>query len=261
MSTNPLVSVVIPTFNRYDFLKETVSSILAQTYGNIEVIIISDNSSDETSSIIDHFNDERCHFYGLTQKSSGPAAVRNYGLSKCKGSLIAFCDDDDLWTPDKLQKQVAVMNANTDVALVATNVRYFSESQNMLLYTAIIKNFLNRLSFIPRKYVMAFYNCIVISSALVRKDILDQNQFNEGNEYQGHEDLDLWLTLCSKYKAIVIPEYLTIYRIHPSQISTASKIAYKKQALKILRDHFTHFDLLEKSIAGFRLIIYKVFGY
>ncbi len=261
MSTNPLVSVVIPTFNRYDFLKETVSSVLEQTYANIEVIIISDNSSDQTSSIINHFHDERCHFYGLTEKSSGPAAVRNYALSKCKGSLIAFCDDDDLWAPDKLKKQVAIMNANTDVALVATNVRYFSEEKSALLYTAGLKGFLNRLSFIPRKYLMAFYNCIVISSAMVRKENLPIKAFNEDAEYQGHEDVDLWLKLCSGYKAIIIPEYLTIYRIHPSQISTVTNTEYKRQALKILRDHFTHFNLLQKSIAAFRLFVYKMTGY
>lgn len=261
MDINPIVSVIIPTFNRYDFLKETVSSILAQTYANLEVIIVSDNSSDQTSSIIDHFNDDRCHFYNLNEKSSGPAAVRNYGLSKCKGSLIAFCDDDDIWMPNKLQKQVAIMIANPHVALVATNVRYFSEEKSTLLYTAGVKGFLNRLSFIPRKYLMAFYNCIVISSAMVRKEYLPAKAFNEDKKYQGHEDVDLWLKLCSVHKAVIIPEYLVTYRIHPSQISTVTNKEYKRQALQILNSHFTHFNILEKSIAGIRLLIYKVFGY
>ncbi len=261
MDTNPLVSVVIPTFNRYDFLKETVASILTQTYANIEVIIVSDNSSDQTSSIIDHINDDRCHFYNLDQKSSGPAAVRNYGLSKCTGSLIAFCDDDDLWAPDKLQLQVTIMTAKPDVALVATNVRYFSQQSSTRLYTAGLKSFLNRLGFIPRKYLMAFYNCIVISSAMVRAARLPKKAFNEDIEYQGHEDVDLWLKLCSVHKAVIIPQYLTIYRIHPSQISRVANKEYKRQALKILKDHFSHFNALEKTIASLRLLIYHISGY
>lgn len=261
MDTNPLVSIIIPTFNRYEFLKETVSNILGQTYTNIELIIVSDNSSDQTSSIIDHINDKRCHFYNLTEKSTGPAAVRNYALSKCNGSLIAFCDDDDLWMPNKLEKQVAVMHSNKNIALVATNVRYFSEEKSSLLYTAPLKSFLNKLSFIPRKYLLAFYNCIVISSAMVRKEHLPANAFNEDIAYQGHEDLDLWLNLCSTHKAAIIPEYLTIYRIHPSQISTITNKEYKRQAFEILKKHYTHFNLPEKCIAGFRIFIYNTFGY
>lgn len=261
MEQFPLVSVIIPTFNRREFLKETLFAIFNQTYQNFELIVISDKSSDETAFMISAINDNRIRFYQLEVKSNGPGFVRNYGIKKSKGSLIAFCDDDDLWMPEKLEKQVAVMQSKKEIAIVATNVNYFGATAKQFLFLAHIKAFLNRLNFIPRKYVLAFYNCLVISSSMVRKSVLNENCFNETGEYQGHEDLDLWLRICKSGKAYVIPEYLTSYRVHSSQLSTKLNKDYKKQSLKILKERWSDFNVLQKSIYTLRIFIYRILKY
>jgi teichuronic acid biosynthesis glycosyltransferase TuaG len=261
LDKHPLVSIIIPTSNRFGFLKETVASILAQTYSNFELIIVSDKSSDETSSIIDIIGDSRCHLYNLEVKSNGPSFVRNYGITKSSGGLVAFCDDDDLWVQDKLEKQVAVMVKNTDIALIATNVKYFGDVAQSFKYTAILKNLMNRIPFIPLKYLLAFYNCVVISSSMVRKEILNDMKFKEEDEYQGHEDLDLWLRICATKKAFIIPQYLTLYRVHPNQISTSLNKNYKKKSLDILRKHTAGFNYIQRFIANFRIFTNRVTGY
>ncbi len=257
----PLVSVVIPTFNRCEYLKETLSSILTQSYSNFEVVIISDKSSDDTFNMIKNINDHRCKLYQLEIKSNGPAFVRNYGIRKSNGSLIAFCDDDDLWMPEKLGKQVALLNNNEEIAIVATNVKYFGEAQKYFLRLASIKRSLNKLNFIQRKYLLAFYNCLVISSAVVRRSVLEGNEFNETKEYQGHEDLDLWLRICASHRAFIIPEYLTGYRVHSTQLSTNLNKNYKEQSLKMLKERWPDFNLIQKGIYCLRVLIYKIFKY
>jgi glycosyltransferase involved in cell wall biosynthesis len=261
LETTPLVSIVIPTLNRYEYLKETIASILAQTYSNFELIIVSDNSTDETAAVINYISDKRCHLYTLNIKSNGPAFVRNFGITKCNGELIAFCDDDDIWMPDKLEKQVEIMMSNNEIALIGTNVKYFGDVQRAFKYSAILKNFLNRMPFIPKKYLLTFYNCIVISSAMVRKSVLNEMRFNEMDEYHGHEDLDLWLKICIKHKVLVIPQYLIYYRVHSAQLSNPIDKAYKKQSLNILKKNSAELNFIQKRIVDLRLFIYQIIGY
>ena len=261
MDLSPLVSIVIPTFNRCEYLKETLYSIFNQTYTNFEVIVISDSSSDDTSAMIKGLNDKRCSLYKLDNKSNGPAFVRNFGLSKCTGALVAFCDDDDLWHPEKLNKQVKIMVTKPKVVLSATNVTYFGDVKPIILYFSKIKGLLNRMNFIPRKYLLAFYNGIVISSSMIRTDVLNNLRFNEENEYQGHEDLDLWLRICANHKAYILPEYLTLYRVHDNQISSTLNKAYKKQSFYIIKKTLAQFDFLQRCIFSFRIFIYKISNY
>lgn len=102
------VSIIIPTYNRASSLKRTLISIINQTYTDYEVIIVSNGSTDNTKDIVDQFQDERLKY--IFQKGSGsPASPRNTGIKSSKGDYIAFCDDDDLWLPEKLEKQIAFL--------------------------------------------------------------------------------------------------------------------------------------------------------
>ena len=118
------VSIIIPTYNRADSLKKSVASVLEQTYPWFELIIVDDGSTDNTKELVESFGDNRIRYYyaGLNQ---GAAAARNYGLEKARYDYIAFQDSDDIWHPDKLEKQMQVMQAATgEVGVVYHKILY-----------------------------------------------------------------------------------------------------------------------------------------
>ena len=100
-SSDKLVSVVIPTYKRYAYLDLTLKSILAQTHGNLEVLVVADGDDGETKEIVENQKDPRAR-YLYVNHAGFPAVPRNKGLRQAKGDLLAFCDDDDLWYPTKL---------------------------------------------------------------------------------------------------------------------------------------------------------------
>jgi len=112
MKDNPLISVVIPAFNRQDTISYCLDSVLAQTYKNLEIIVVDDCSMDSTVSIVRNHPDPRVRCVVL-EKNSGAQAARNRGILEAKSDWIAFQDSDDEWSPDKLEKQVSVL-ANAD---------------------------------------------------------------------------------------------------------------------------------------------------
>ena len=103
-----LVSVIMPTYNCGRFIKESIDSVLAQTYENWELLIVDDYSTDETETIVSTYNDQRIHYLRNTS-NMGAALTRNKAIREAKGRYIAFLDADDLWLPEKLARQVAFM--------------------------------------------------------------------------------------------------------------------------------------------------------
>lgn len=106
LETNPLVSVIIPVFNRADTIGTAVDSVLQQTYQNIELIVIDDGSSDATPKILEGY---RGRIRVVRQKNSGPSVARNRGIKISTGQIIAFLDSDDIWLPEKLERQVSIL--------------------------------------------------------------------------------------------------------------------------------------------------------
>ena len=125
MNDHPLVSVIIPAFNAAATLAETVDSILAQTYDPIEIIVVDDGSTDDTSTVAESYQ-ARLNY--LRQANSGGCAVpRNTGLARCQGEYIAFMDADDLMTPDRVQRQVQFFRDHPRVGVVFSDYQNFSE--------------------------------------------------------------------------------------------------------------------------------------
>src|SRR5271157_1697012 len=109
MNERPLISVVIPAFNRQDTISYCLDSVLSQTYQNFEVIVVDDCSMDSTASIVRSHSDPRVRCVVL-DKRSGAQAARNRGILDARSDWIAFHDSDDEWLPDKLEKQVSVLS-------------------------------------------------------------------------------------------------------------------------------------------------------
>src|SRR5438132_11460312 len=108
------VSVVIPTYNRAHVVVEAIDSALAQTFPDLEVIVVDDGSSDDTASRVRGHPDPRVRY--LVRPHAGVSATRNAGIAAARGTLLSFLDSDDLWRPDKLAREVAFLEAHPDVA-------------------------------------------------------------------------------------------------------------------------------------------------
>ena len=109
---NELVSVIMPSYNTASYISDSIKSVLAQTYSNWELIIVDDCSTDNTDAIVAEFlSDKRIRYY-KNPYNSGAAQSRNRALREAKGRYIAFLDSDDLWLPEKLEKQIRFMQKN-----------------------------------------------------------------------------------------------------------------------------------------------------
>ncbi len=216
----PLVSVIITSYNREFFLKETIESILVQTYRNIEVIVVDDCSDFDFLAFSKQFSDNRLQFY---QNSTGKAVAvnRNFGLRQAQGEYIAFCDDDDLWLPEKLEKQIKILEEKPEILLVGTNASLFPiilpNTLGMLQDKIIdFKSTFNApFSLLDRTYV-------INSTVLFRKSIVKQIGFLDENKLLlSVEDFDYWLRIlhyqdCSIY---VLKEDLIRFRFHNANIT------------------------------------------
>ena len=117
-TNNPLVSVIIPVYNKRRFIKETIDSVVNQSYQNLEIIVVNDGSTDDSLDIVNTFKDSRMYIF--SQPNSGVEHARNFGFSKSVGSFVTFHDADDLMSHDRLKKQIDFFVSNEDLVLVGT---------------------------------------------------------------------------------------------------------------------------------------------
>jgi glycosyltransferase involved in cell wall biosynthesis len=215
-----LVSVIVPAYNAAAFIAETLGSALAQTYRDIEVIVVDDGSTDNTAEIVKSIRSQDQRVRLLTQQNSGAAAARNYGIDQSRGALIAPLDADDLWRPDKLAKQVAVMRSSgPEVGMVYAWSASIDESGRVL---PRIGNFARHEGDIFP--FLVFHNFIGNGSApLIRRDcVLDAGGYDTTLSARGGEceDLMLYLRIAERYKVILVPAILVGYRVRQHSLSS-----------------------------------------
>ncbi len=256
------VSVIVPTYNRAGMVTETIDSILAQTFDDFELIVVDNESTDNTEEVIKSYTDNRVKYY--KNQNNGVVAVnRNYGISKAQGQYIAFCDDDDLWLPEKLEKQMLEFEKDNQIGLVCTNAIVFSEDGE---HGERIKARLKDSHFTFESLLRG--NAIISSSVLVRKLVIDDvGMIDESPEIFRAEDYAFWLSIAKKYRIKYIDLPLIKYRIHTgaysskafSQVAELVKAVYKKLLNKGIIDS----KLYQKSInrANRQVFLLKLPGY
>ena len=209
-SNSPKISVIVPTYNRAYQLKETLCSVLTQTYQDFELIVVDDGSIDDTSKVVKAF--PRVKYLAL-KENYGVSIARNEGLAFAKGKYICFLDSDDLWDQKKLKIQFCWMEDNTDCQVCYTD--------EIWIRNGVRVNQMN----IHRKYSGDIYLhclplCIVSpSSAMLRIGLFDEiGDFDES--LPACEDYDLWLRISMKYEFELINEPLIIKKGgHADQLS------------------------------------------
>jgi glycosyltransferase involved in cell wall biosynthesis len=226
----PLVSVVVASYNMGKYLPGAIDSILAQSYRNFEIIIVDDGSTDDTQQRLATYA-ERPNIRILRQENRGQPRAKNAGIAQCRGALIAFCDADDLWTPNKLEVQVPCFHGRPSLAVVSTEIGQIDGDGNRLSDRRMPR-YSGR---ILEKLLIK--NCISFGTAIVRKDALDDVGWFDESLPMGI-DWDLWLRMAVKYEFLHIEEVTYLYRVWAGQMSRNHRGRYEN-AFRILDKFFS----------------------
>lgn len=221
----PKVSIIIPTYNGERFLDRTIKSVLNQTYQDWELVIVDDFSNDNTRKIIKDWEakDERIHSIFLTENSGGPAHPKNVGMGIAKGEYIAYLDHDDEWLPDKLEKQVNVLDKNTQIGFLSCEALIIDIS-GKIINRKIIPNIPESGELFPDILRTSFM--FSNSSLLIRRKVIEQcGPRDESPEIGGSEDTEYELRVAvAGYHFHIIHEPLFRHHIHKNNLSNNKNI-------------------------------------
>ena len=231
--SNPVVSVIIPTYNRAEYIKAAIASVLAQDFDDFEIIIIDDGSTDDTRGIVAAIADERIRY--LPQENKGRSFARNVALRHATGRYIAFLDSDDCYLPGKLSLQVRYMDANPETGMVYTSAHCIDGTGNRLpaQYLATMSGRIYQ--------AVAFFQPVTITlpTVMVRRALMaETGGFDEAMER--FEDTDMWRRLSKRTMIDALPEFTCELRTHgdnqlasqnPKQIIAALKIRQEDAAM------------------------------
>ncbi|MBS0152403.1 MAG: glycosyltransferase [Nitrospira sp.] len=206
------VSVIIPTFNRFPFLCCAVDSVLKQTHGDVEIIVIDDGSTDDTPAL---FSQQFPSIQYVNVEHSGlPAVARNAGIKLATGEFIAFLDSDDEWLPDKLAQQLDALGRSPRASLVCSNA-FVIHQDNENPRIPYLRVGQGKSGLVLQ--ALAEENFVITSTVVVRRSLLNQvGLFCEEPALVFGEDYDLWLRIATASEIIYLPQTLAIYRDVPS---------------------------------------------
>jgi glycosyltransferase involved in cell wall biosynthesis len=226
--TPPLVTVIIPTYNRAWSIRRAIDSVLAQNYKNFELIVVNDGSTDATPDILSTYGKA---IKVITQHNSGVSAARNQGIAAASGNLIAFLDSDDYWLPQKLSTQAGFFVSHPEALICQTEETWIKNGRRMNP-----KNRHQKPS--GMMFSESLHLCLISPSAvMIRKELFnDVGVFDE--TLPACEDYDLWLRITCQYPAYLIDTPLIVKTGgHPDQLSASPSLdKYRIAAiLKILQ--------------------------
>ena len=222
----PSVSVIIPTYNRADFLAEAVDSVLGQTWKDLEVIVVDDGSTDESQEILRRYGDRVRFFY---QENEGPSSARNLGASRARGQFLAFLDSDDVWEPNKLDAQMAFLRSHPDVRMVCCGGYVLGKSRRRR--TPIARDLSGDLFL--RLYLRSFIN--TSSVVLARECFFEVGPFDP--MMRTAEDYDFWLRVAHRFRIGYLKAPLVGIRKHSDELSR-NKVELRRNAIRVIERHF-----------------------
>lgn len=208
----PLVSVIIPAFNSAQYLADAVESVFAQTYSVVECIVVDDGSTDHTQELLNKLLKLHPGLKTARKTNGGLSSARNMGLRESTGDFISFLDADDVLIPDKIERQVAYLNANPDVGIVYGDCLIATETlRPMKMYTAEMPRDIEPID------ALCYRNWFGVMIPLVRRTVIDRvGEFDE--ELASAEDWDYWIR-CSKIARIsYLAGAVSLYRQHSCQM-------------------------------------------
>lgn len=228
---NDLVSIIMPSYRTAKYIRDSIDSVLSQTYTNWELIIIDDCSPDESNEIIESYREPRIRLL-KNATNIGAALSRNYGLREARGRYIAFLDSDDVWAKTKLERQVNYIREN-NYAFIYCDYRICSNG----VWESCIRTAPNRIG--KRKiYDYCYFSTITVMYDRERVGLIQIADLKKNNDYA------MWIQALSKVDAYRQPECLAFYIKHEDSISSGNKLGLIKY----------HYILWNKGVGKNRLI-------
>ncbi len=214
--TEPLVSVVMPFFNAGDFIEQALSSIIRQTYHNLEILVIDDGSTDNSAEIVRSFQDPRVKLLGDRYRR-GITYRLNEGIDAASGDYVARMDADDVSSPARIECQVSKMKEDRDIVVLGTAAAYFDA--------------IGKITGAPResptedteiKWRLLTHNCILHPSVMLRSDVIKCERYS--SDFPLAQDFELWLRLAARgYKFANLPQTLVLIRRHDATATSTRR--------------------------------------
>jgi glycosyltransferase involved in cell wall biosynthesis len=226
------VSVLIPTYNCEKFIGETLDHVLSQTCQDLEILVVDDGSQDATGAIVERYAAQHpLKVRLLCQQNKGPGAARNRGLRNAAGEYIAFLDADDLWKPEKLEKQVAVLDHRPEIGLVYCDNYYVDEKRR------IKTDHVRRYRLPEGNITMEFFHhyFMVTSAVMARRSCIEQTGFFREDMMVG-EDYDYFMRLSYRCSVAFIEEKLYEKRCLETSLSNRDKEHNSENDILLLTD-------------------------
>lgn len=239
MNQNKLVSVTINAYNSEKYIAETLTSVINQSYKNLQIIVVDDASSDATAEIVKSFDDPRIELYTL-EKNGHISNANNECYRKVRGEYMVHIDSDDIMLPDLIEKTVGFLEANLQYGAVFCRPSIIDQNSN-----DVVDEYLNTIFTCNAKtqaeFVRLFFdssNHLLHPGATIRKSVIDEIGFHDMSLCYLH-DFDYWTRLVLKYPIFVINEFLIKYRMdtsgnHNSDLSNAKTIAHNTEYARVV---------------------------
>ena len=232
------VSVVIPSYNAARYVVTAVESVLAQTFKDYEILVVDDGSTDDTKEVLNKYGDSIRYLY---KPNGGVSSARNYGIEESRGKYVALLDADDFWMPEKLAKQIAVLEADENIGLCYASTEKVAENLQTVLGYIEAKTYEDYCEALLLNLNIVAGSC---SSAVVRRDVTQKtNGFDA--EFSTCADWEYWLRLSLLTKFAPVAEYLVKYRVVAGSMSSDPFVS-KRDTEGVLRKFFAMPNLPEK---------------
>jgi glycosyltransferase involved in cell wall biosynthesis len=208
---DPFFSVVIPTYNRAQSIREALDSVLGQTFGDFEVIVVDDGSTDDTAGVVRRVTDPRIRYY---YKANGErAAARNYGVAQARGMYVNFLDSDDVFYPNHLQ---AAFDFLSGKPVEVCHFGYDIKDLNGRVLRVV-----KAIDSVNRRIVSG--NVLSCNGVFARREVLQKYGFNEDRDLSSLEDWELWIRLCSQFTFYHVPLITSTVRDHHQRSVVAGR--------------------------------------
>ncbi len=233
--TNPELSIIMPLYNNEKYVGEAIGSLLAQSFGDFELIVVNDCSTDSSLEVVKNFNDPRIKILN-NEVNEGIVYSRNKGLEVAQGKFIAPFDSDDVAMPEKFMRQIAYLKKHPEIGLLGSWVLLINqEGHTMKQHWKLNAN----QNMVPS--LMLFKNYFTHSAIILRRDAIPKEGYKSG--FDMVEDYKLCCDVARKWKVWNFPQYLLKYRIHQTSITKSYPYNLALQEEKIFRILFNNLEM------------------
>jgi len=251
MTSNPIISILTPCYNSRKFLKETIDSVLAQSYPHFEMLLVDDGPPDPIKDIVDAYNNPKLRYFAIP--NGGPARARNYAAERCVGEYVAFLNHDDLWAPTKLEDQLEALMQKQAV-WVASGSQRINFYTNSILERHEGKDYFKNVFYdiLEKKHLWAF------STVMVKKDVFfEVGMFNGDIWFM--DDRDLYLRIAKQYPLVYLSKVHLYDRVHASNITSSISMERMLEVHETVMQNAKKLDanIPEKVIDTSKRMIYQ----